>query len=182
MAWYNMAALMQSRGKLSDARDCWREVVRRDPELASAHSSLGETLMDLHDPAGAADAYAEAARLEPKVVASWMNLCAAAYDAGSLGRAAVAIQKATALAPQDAYLWNWQGRVMLALHRTTGREDYLNKAVAAWRKSLSLDWSQKDLINLLQTYAPATQPAEASPASRPSQSDIGSRSQRKMTP
>ena len=175
-ACYNLATLCQAQGKLGDARDAWREVLRRAPHLAGAHSKLGEVLLDLDDPAGAMAAYAEAAKLRPMEVGAWLNLAAASRAAGSYGRAVVAIQRAEKLAPANALVFRRKGELMIELHRATSERKFVVEAVAAWRKSLRLDPTQQDVRDLLATYEAALKetPADGRPAGPPAGADTRS--------
>ena len=152
---YNLAVLHQAQGKLDQARRTWREVLARAGHLPSAHTALGEVLMDLGDQQGAMLAYAEAAKLRPKSVTGWLNLATAAEAAGSYGRAIVATKRAAKLSPNDAAIWARVGELYLALHRATGKDRFLTEAVAAWRQSLKVDPAQPQLRNYVETYRPS---------------------------
>jgi len=151
-AWYNLASLSHSQGRLTEARDAWKQVVRLNPRLVTAQVQLGEVLMDLGEPAEAMKAYAEAAKLQSADPAAWLNLANAAQAAGSLGRAATALKRAAELTPNDATVWARLGDVLLGIHRATSERPFLNEAVAAWRESLRLNGDQKRIRELIATY------------------------------
>jgi tetratricopeptide (TPR) repeat protein len=166
-ARYNLASLYQVQGKLKRAVEVWRKVVAQAPHLPSAHAALGEALMDLNRPKEAMAAYAEAAKLAPNDAGFWLNLSVAARSAGSVGRAIVAASRASQLVG-DAATWRFLGQQWLELHRVTDKEEFLTRAVEAWRESLLLDPNQPDLRKMLETYgtptsSPATNPAKPVP-------------------
>jgi tetratricopeptide (TPR) repeat protein len=169
-AWYNLAMLYQAQGRLEDARQTWLRVIGLSGDMASAHSFLGEVYMDLHKPADAMESFSKAAKLKPDEVSAWVNLAAAAREAGSYGRAIVAIHQAAGKAPQDALVQYRLGELLLELHRATDKPELLTEAIAAWKKSLKFDPTQKELtekiarLEAAATTAPATAPA-TSPAS-----------------
>jgi len=165
--WYNLATLYQLQGKLHDAKECWDKVVRLAPQLPSAHACRGEVLLDLRRPAEAMAAYAETAKLRPMEVGAWLNVSEAARQAGSLGRAATALRKATKLAPLDADVWLRLGDVLMAMHRATDKRSLLTDAVTAWRQSLELDSSQRELREKLEAYESIVTTAPANLPVRP---------------
>ena len=157
---YNLATLYQARGKLVEAAEAWRLVLRDAKNLSSAHTALGEVLTDLGDLHGAMLCYAEAAKLKGDCVHSWLNLSLAAEAAGSFGRAVVAAKRAAKLDPDNAEIFARLGELHLTLHRATGKERFLTEAIHAWRWSLALDPSQKQIRNFLETYEPIVSPGQ----------------------
>lgn len=168
--WYNLAMLYHAQGKLQDARRTWLKVIELAPGMASAHSLLAEVYMDLDKPTDAMNCFAEAAKLKPDEVASWVNLAAAARRAGSYGRAMVAIHRAENLAPQDAMVQYRRGELLLELHRTTNKPELLADAIAAWRKSLQFDPTQKELRDKLARIAGPTTVPTTQPTTKPAAS------------
>jgi len=147
---FNLAICCEAQGKLADARDEWLGVIANSTALpaadrAFAHASLGEVLMNLGRRDKAMEAYAMATKLAPNDAVTWLNLAVAARRCGSLGRAQVAAQKATALAPDNPAAWSLLGDVLLELHRLAGKREFLVQASQAWQKSLALDADQPAL-------------------------------------
>jgi tetratricopeptide (TPR) repeat protein len=165
-ATFNLAMVLSSQGKLKQAEILLRRLIRKTQnmgpsDLATAHTHLGEVLVDLGDTTGALEAYKEAVRLTPKDVAAWLNLAAAARAHGSYGYAVTATRKAAELSPFNAEIHLRLGNVLLELHRATKEDRFLNQAVAAWRNSLKIDPSQTDLQRRVEIYSrpsPSTQP------------------------
>ena len=166
-AWYNLATILQARGKLADARDAWKQVTILAPNLAGAHAGLGESLMDLADPEGAAKEFAAAANWEPRIASHWRNLAVAHRAAGRLDLAARAFDRAIALDEKDPDLWKELGLTKLYIHRAGGDARAIAGAVEAWRKSLALAPEQADVAQWIETYA-AADPAATHPAPRTS--------------
>jgi tetratricopeptide (TPR) repeat protein len=153
-ARYNLASLLQAQGKLASARDQWQRVTADAPQLASAHAALGEVCIDLGQYESAMHACSRAARLDPNSVFAWRNMAVAARRAGSLGRSAIAARRAIALDGTDAEAWALLGQVYLDMHRRTQRDELLNQAVAAWRRSMEFDPNQPALREYLAIHAP----------------------------
>jgi len=156
-ATFNMAVILSSHGKLQQAANLLRQLIRSknnmsESDLSNAYSRLGEVLRDLDDGKGALEAYKEAASLAPKDVAAWLNLAAAARAQGSYGYAVTATRKAAALSPFNAEIHLRLGNVLLELHRATREARFLDKAVEAWRASLKIDPSQTDLQRRVDIY------------------------------
>ncbi len=165
-ARYNLAALLQSQGKLAEARQQWQRVLDQQPELALAQHALGEVLMDLGEPEQALEAFAAVATLRGDDLVAWLNLAEAARSAGSLGRALAALEQAQRLEPGQPLIYLRRGEVFLQLHRATGRADFLDNAVDAWEKCLTLDPDQPQLRQWLTMHRAAGHPPtpETAPA------------------
>jgi len=174
-AAFNLATVLASQGKLKQAENQLRRLIRENrsmppSDLAAAHTQLAEVLVDLGDGEGALKAYTEAARLAPKDVAAWLNLATAARACGSYGYAVTATRNAAKLSPFNAEIRLRLGNLLLELHRATGRERFLTEAIDAWRSSLKIDPSQTTLRKRVEVYAgwsartrPASAPAGKSP-------------------
>ena len=166
-ARYNLATVLQARGRGTEARDQWRKVIAGGQALgvhdrALAHMALGEVLMDTGDGKGALAAYAEATKLEPGNVTAWLDFSAVARATGSLGRALLAGRKAVELVPQNANAHARLAEVLLELHRSTKDRNFADEAVAELRRSLELDPNQPRVSQLLKIYEPiaASRPAK----------------------
>ncbi len=165
-AAFNLAVVLASQGKLKQAAEQLRRLIRTNrtmgpADLAAAHTRLGEVLNDLDDTAGALKAYTEAAKLTPKDVAAWLNLAVSARAHGSYGYAVTATRKAAELSPFNAEIHLRLGNLLLELHRATGQDRFLLEAVAAWRDSVKIDPSQTALRRRVEVYerrSPETQP------------------------
>jgi|GEM_PF-1382784 len=166
-ARYNLATVLQARGRGTEARDQWRKVIADGQALglhdrALAHMALGEVLVDTGDGKGALAAYAEATKLEPGNVTAWLDFSAVARATGSLGRALLAGRKAVELVPQNANAHARLAEVLLELHRSTKDQNFADEAVAELRRSLELDPNQPRVSQLLKIYEPiaASRPAK----------------------
>ncbi len=149
---YNLAVVYQVQGKLDNACRTWRAYIRQDDNNAAAHMLLGELLLQLRQPEEALVHLRRASVLAPDDLTTQLNLAAAAKLTGSYGRAAMALEKAAALAPDDAEIWADLGEVLLVIHRDTGDAEFLSEAIAAWERSLAIDPDQPALRDYLATY------------------------------
>ena len=161
-ALYNMAISLEAQGKTSDARDAWVAVLAENDANPEAHSHLGVILMELKEFDEAFDHLRTAAVAWPDDADAWVNLAAAARATDSYGYAAVALRKATEIAPDDPVTWAALGDTLLTIYEAGGRDiDTLRKAIAAWRASLALDESQGRLQEAIHTYLPIVETAAA---------------------
>lgn len=160
-ARFNLATLQQAQGQLSDAAASWQAVIAQadkltSPDAATAYSCLGQVLMDLEQPAKAMDVYARlASKLTPDSADAWLDLSAAARQAGSYGRAVEAIKRALEIAPDNDDAWARLGGLYLELHRATGKNEFLARAVDAWQRSMQLQPNQPAIRSLLDQYRDA---------------------------
>lgn len=159
-AAYNLATLLQAQGKLTDAKDAWKQVTEMDPAMPGPFASLGELYMDLEEPELAYQAFARAANLEPNVVRHWMNMGAAARNAGQMSKSLASYQRALRISAQNAAAWREIGSTQLEMYRAKGNQKFLAEAIASWRKSLAIDPQQPDVTNWIDIYSAALSPTQ----------------------
>ena len=88
LARYNLAALLQTRGRLPEAVTAYRAALLADPKSATAHNSLASVLMlqdDLHD---AIPELRQCLRLDPNYMNAHFNLARALQASDELDGAA----------------------------------------------------------------------------------------------
>ena len=151
-ARYNLAVVYHVQGKLDDACRTWRAYIRQDDNNAAAYMLLGELLLQLRQPEEALVHLCRASVLAPDDLVTQLNLAAAAKLTGSYGWAAMALEKAASLAPDDAEIWADLGEVLLTIHRDTGDAEFLTEAIAAGERALAIDPDQPALREYLATY------------------------------
>lgn len=86
-------------GEPADAAAALRELVRQDPNDASAHHNLGTAYLRMQSYADAADASRESLRLRPNSAITWVHLGYALKELGALADAIEAWNKALAVSP-----------------------------------------------------------------------------------
>jgi tetratricopeptide (TPR) repeat protein len=86
-AQFNRALALQQEGKLSEAADAYRAVLKRKPDYVEAHANLGVVLARLGKYEEAIVAYETAYRLAPHLTPILLNLGIAHYRAGQFARA-----------------------------------------------------------------------------------------------
>ncbi len=151
-ARFNLATVYRAQGKLDDARRTWQACVAQDDDNAEAHASLGEVFLHLRQPQEALDHLRRASVLSPDDLVTHRQLAVAARLTGNYGWAATALERAAVLAPDDAEIWADLGQVLLTIHRDTSKTRFLDKAIAAWERSLDVNPDQPALREYLATY------------------------------
>ena len=89
-------------GRLSRAREIYRQVLAADPQNAEVHNLLGAVCIHLHQWPQAAGYLAEAVRLNPEYSAAHDNLGVLLAQQGQIGQAVVSFRRAAALDPRNA--------------------------------------------------------------------------------
>jgi tetratricopeptide (TPR) repeat protein len=86
-AQFNRALALQQEGKLTEAADAYRAVLKLKPDYVEAHANLGVVLARLGKYEEAIVAYETAYRLAPHLTPILLNLGIAHYRAGQFARA-----------------------------------------------------------------------------------------------
>jgi tetratricopeptide (TPR) repeat protein len=122
-------------GKAEAALEAASEACKRAPQLAQAHSALGQALLALDQPARAEQAFAAALRLHPQWADVWVLCGAARHRRGAIEGAREAMREALRLAPGHA-----GGKANLAaLERTGGGERTIASAAPQGRIPAAID-------------------------------------------
>jgi len=124
------------RGDFGAAIAEYREAIRLDPELGSAHASLGSALAHQGEPEQALAAFRDASRLEPHNAGVWLQL-SHLYEVSGRGADALrSLEMGVEANPDDAGLLN-QVAWLLATAEDPALRDpakalgYAQRAVAA---------------------------------------------------
>lgn len=96
------AELLAERGRPREAQLQYAEVVRIDPDRASAWEAIGSIALDLRDYPRAEEAHRALLRLQPGKAATWLRLAAVLARQERWPEARAAIAKAQALDPKAA--------------------------------------------------------------------------------
>ena len=162
-ARFNLATLCQKQGRLSEARDQWREVIRLAPNLSHPYAMLGDVSSDLGDHSSAADAYAQYASRHRDDFEAQYNAAISAARADRLSQAAVNTRRALNLNPDSAKANLLMGEIYYAAWRASGNEQHLVDAIASAGKAVHLDgdneFAQDFLERLVETRASLHRPA-----------------------
>ncbi len=92
-------------GRMAEARDCFLEAIRRQPERASAHFNLGLAWLRLNNPTEAERSFERAIRLEPTDAAAHLQIGNLFRQLGRFAEAVVAYRHAATFSPKkvDGY-------------------------------------------------------------------------------
>jgi tetratricopeptide (TPR) repeat protein len=137
LAELNLGAAFVSEGRLQEAVAYYRDVLRRNPDLAEAHVNLGATLAAMGNLEQAIDHYRQALRIMPEAAEAHNNLGAALMTKGELDRAAAHLAEALRIKPGYAEAWLNLGKVL-------ARQGRLDEAVANYLEALRIrsDYSE----------------------------------------
>ncbi len=84
LAEYNLGALLQMRGRYSEAAAAYRTALKTQPKNVTAHNSLATTLLFEDDVNGAIAEFRESLRLDPQYLNARYNLARALAVSGDL--------------------------------------------------------------------------------------------------
>ncbi|HZS08884.1 MAG TPA: tetratricopeptide repeat protein [Blastocatellia bacterium] len=107
---FNRAVTLQQQGKLTEAVDEYRALLRIRPDYAEAHANLGVVLARLEKYDEAIASYESALRLNPQLTPVLLNLGILYYRAGQFERAIEALGRFLAVTPG-----NTQARQLIGL-------------------------------------------------------------------
>ena len=127
LAYYNLAALLQSQGKINEATVLYQSALKTEPQNATAHNSLATALLMQGDSRQAIEELRKAIELDPMYVNAHYNLGRALAANGSLPQAIGEFEKVLQKAPDDP-----------AANADLGTVEYKLHAYAAALKHLSL--------------------------------------------
>lgn len=131
-AKYNLASLLQSRGKLQEAIVQYRAALTAQPNSATAHNSLGGALLASGQEASAVAQFREALRIDSTYTNARYNLARALAQGGDLESAALEYVALLKLQPDDATAQADLGSVYV-------RQKRYREAVPAFREAARLE-------------------------------------------
>ena len=116
-------------GKLENAKDCYLQALRINPNLAEAYSNLGNIYKDLNKLQMAEDSYLQALKLNPNLAEAHSNLADIYKELGMFQDAVSSCLKAIELNPNLAEAYNNLGVTYKELGRLKEAESYCLKAI-----------------------------------------------------
>jgi glycosyltransferase involved in cell wall biosynthesis/predicted TPR repeat methyltransferase len=129
--------MLERRGKVERAIECYEHVIRLNANLIDARLSLGALVFKEGDIERARNEWNRAHEISPSNARALLNLGALELHCGNHDAAQCFLQEALELAPDDGLLWNNFG----ALHASQGR---LQEALEAFEKAVELAPSYGD--------------------------------------
>ena len=111
------AERLDKAGKLEEARDKLREVVKLDPKLTIAHLALGVVCRRLGDFAGSVDACSAGLRIDPEDPELYLRRGIAWFHQGLYGIALEDFEDAAGIAYEDPRPELWRGLTLIELKR-----------------------------------------------------------------
>ncbi len=129
IAHYNLGALLQQRGRLDEAIECYRVALRAQPANATVHNSLGTAFL-LQDRADEAmQQFREALTIDREYSNARFNLARTLAAAGDLDGAASEFSELLTQNPTDASAQSDLGTVYFKLRRYDAALVHLREAV-----------------------------------------------------
>jgi adenylate cyclase len=152
LAYEGLGAFHYARGNFKEAEASFRRVVELSPDNAAGHANLGAVLYMGGELEAAAAAWQEALRLSPTAL-TYSNLGTMYYYLGRFGDAVEALERATALAPEDH---RPLGVLADALRQLPDRDSEARArnagAIQLAERALALDADDSETIALLAHY------------------------------
>src|SRR5215813_4432912 len=103
-AHFNLAAVLESAGKLKEAIGHYEAALRSRPDAVIAHNNLGTAFQTLGNPEAAISHYRQAVKLKPDYANARYNLGNALLSAGKVDEAIVHLRETLRLRPDDAHV------------------------------------------------------------------------------
>ncbi len=149
LAQYNLAALLQTRGRLPEAASAYRSALQADPNSATAHNSLASVLMLEDDLQDAIPELRECLRLDPGYMNAHFNLARALQANGELDAAAAEYSTLLRAKPDDAAAQVGLGTIYFKKHSYP-------EALASFREAARLNANDADIQANLGTLLAIT--------------------------
>lgn len=112
-AGLQLAKDLYSRGQISAAKQLLLQLSEQGAASADLQALLGACFEAEHEPALAREAYQREIDLDPSRVDYYHDLISLLLDLGKTNDAAAVVNRALAIAPNDARPWIWKGHVSL---------------------------------------------------------------------
>ncbi len=117
LAHYNLGALLQFRGKLSDAISSYQAALKVEPQSATAHNALGTALLLNQNVPESIEQFREALRIDATYVNARYNLARALAVSGDLSGSAAEYSSVLKDHPADAGAQAGLGTIYFLQHR-----------------------------------------------------------------
>jgi len=128
---FNRAVELQQQGKLKEAADEYRTLLKLKPDYAEAHANLGVVLSRLGHYEEAVASYESALRLNPRLIPILLNLGIAHHRAGQFAKAAEALERFLATAPAHVQARQLLGVSLVELGRDADAVPHLEQTLSA---------------------------------------------------
>jgi Flp pilus assembly protein TadD len=131
LAHYNLAALLQTQGKLDPAIALYKTAIQEDPQNATAHNSLATALLEQEDFPAAIAELKKALACDPAYTNAHYNLARALAANGNLPQSIPEFEAVLARQPSDAAANAALGTVEYKLHAYASALKHLQAAAQA---------------------------------------------------
>ena len=126
----NLGAVLQTRGRISEAIAAYRQAIRARPDVASVHNALGTALQASGDLDGAIAAFARATELDPSSADADYNWGNALLALGRPSDAVPHFERAVAASPNDAAVLGDYATSLAMLGRYVDAQPLYERALA----------------------------------------------------
>ncbi|HET6427322.1 MAG TPA: tetratricopeptide repeat protein [Phycisphaerae bacterium] len=154
-AFSNLAIIHEAQGKPYDAIGAYRKSLELDEHQPKIWLNLGTTYARIGRMPQALNAFGFAAREDPRWPVPWVQMGSCHFHMKQWDQALAAYTKALELDGDCAEAHRGLGVIYMSRYvvdRTL--TDMRDKALDSWTRSLELDSSQQDLVNLVRKYTP----------------------------
>ena len=141
--------MLERRGKLDRAIECYERALRLNPNLIDARINLGSLRLRKGNSARARSEWELVHRMNPSSARTLLNLGALELREGNYVSAQCFFERALEQSPDNALLWNNMG----VLHTSLGRA---REALEAFEKAVDLDPSCEDARRNLEVVRTQT--------------------------
>ncbi|HVS40068.1 MAG TPA: tetratricopeptide repeat protein [Gemmataceae bacterium] len=128
-AYVSLGFVLELRGALAAAADCYKKAIQLDPNYAQPHDNLGNVLHDQGDLAGAVECYKKAIAIDPTLTSAHNDLGGVLADQGDLTGAAACYRKAIEIDSTIATIHSNLGNVLRSLGDLDGAAESYRKAI-----------------------------------------------------
>ena len=138
---FNQAVALQQAGKLTEAAEKYRIILKRKPDYAEAQANLGVVLGRLGQNEEAVAAYETALKLAPQFVQIWLNLGILYYRTNEFEKAINAFDKFLAVQPQHLQARQLLGLSLIEIGYNTAGIEQLKPTLAAAPQDVAVLYS-----------------------------------------
>ena len=153
------AQRLHTIGKLREAQEAYREILRLDPTCADAWFGLGLIARDAGAPAHAVQLLAKAVAHAPQNIDARMHYAGALQDGGDLGAAIAQWRALCGAQPRNASAWEMLG----ICEQAAGNTD---DAVGAYQRAIDVEPTPSRRVKLATAISPIPASREAIAAER----------------
>ncbi len=132
VVYYSVGVLQQGRGKLDEARACYRRAIELEPAHAGALTNLGLVLDELNWPGEALGYYRRAVKVSPDGVVPLINLGSALFAQRQLDEAIDCFHRVLRIDPRHVVALNNLGAALRAQNK-------LDQATECFRQAIGIE-------------------------------------------